>query len=154
MRAMGVVVALIFFMACVGEDPDTVPSSSSSSGASGGPSARVVRCNEKDCATGEVCCLTFGNSSIEKAECTPEAACSQKFLACDGTADCADGEICCVKTGGNSVQWGPSACAKECLIGPGESDRQLCKESSECASGSCLGTERSVTPTGLKECTK
>ena len=149
MRAMGVVVALISFMACVGEDPDAVPTSSSSGGGAG---TRNVKCSGTACDVGDVCCLTFGGSSIASSECTTRDACSKPFLECDDTADCEAGQICCIETGGNSVQWGPSYCAKECR--PGEPDRQLCAESSECASKSCTGTERSVTPTGLKTCAK
>jgi hypothetical protein len=150
MRVVGTVAALLFFIACVGEDPDITPSSSGSS--SGGPSARTVQCNDKICESGSVCCLTFGDSAIERAECTPEASCATPFLSCDGAGDCEAGQICCVGTGGNSVQYGPSYCAIECT--PGSSDIQLCRESAECASKSCVTTERSVTPTNLKVCTK
>jgi hypothetical protein len=150
MRALllSAAICAAFIAACLGDDPVTT---SPSAGSSGGPSARVVRCNDKDCATGEVCCLTFGESSIQTAECTPESACSKPFLACDGTGDCGAGEICCVATGGHSVQYGPSYCANACRS---DSDFRLCRDSSECPSKSCVAAERSVTPTGLMVCTE
>lgn len=109
-----------------------------------------MQCNDKKCAAGEVCCLTFGSSSVEKAECTPESACTGGFLSCDGKSDCAAGSICCAETRGNGAQYGPSYCAQACAAG--SSDVQLCNESSECDSGSCVAPQSSVTPTNLEQC--
>lgn len=145
---MAVVVALFFFMACVGEDPDVIGPSSGST--SGGPSARQVQCNDKRCATGEVCCLTFGDSSISKAECTPEAACTTGALLCDGPGDCESGLKCCAKTRGGSVQYGPSYCATTC--DDGNREATLCNESGDCPSKACAPPQSSTTPTNLKEC--
>lgn len=156
MRAVLFVSIVASVVACVGENPDTSSSSSSSGGSSGGssssggPSARTVQCNEKRCAAGEVCCLTFGDSSVDKAECTPEAACSSGALVCDGPSDCEAGLRCCAKTRGGSVQYGPSSCSKECDAS--NLDAELCNENRDCTSGSCVPPRASTTPINLKEC--
>jgi hypothetical protein len=143
MRAFAFVLAFFLVVACTGDDPDI-------SGV--GPSKRTVQCNDQQCAAGEVCCLVFGASSVEKAECKAESACSTGALVCDGTSDCAAGKICCVKTRGGSVQYGPSYCAESCSTD--NLDVQLCNESSECSSGSCVPPQSSTTPTNLKQCAK
>jgi hypothetical protein len=149
MRVSGAVLAsfVFAFVACVGDDPDTVGSSSGAS-----TSTRKVQCNDRTCATGEVCCLVFGESSIQSAECKAESACTTGALVCTGRSDCAAGEICCVKTRGGSVQYGPSYCATACSTA--NPDVQLCRDGAECATGSCVPPQSSTTPTNLKECTK
>jgi hypothetical protein len=144
-----VAIASVILLACVGDNPDTNPTTTSSSG--GGPSARVVQCNDKPCPVGNVCCLTIGPTFVDKAECTAPGACpTGEALVCDNTADCEPGQKCCIETNGGSVAYGPSYCAKECAAG--SSDVQLCKDSSECASKSCVPPQSSVTPTGLMKC--
>jgi hypothetical protein len=145
-----VFIAVVVLGACVGENPDVNPTTSSSS-SGGDPEKRVVGCNGTQCNVGDVCCLTIGATFVDKAECTPKSACSTgTALVCDNTADCEIGQKCCVETNGNSVAFGPSYCAKECAAG--SSDVQLCKESSECAPKSCVPPQSSVTPTGLMKC--
>jgi hypothetical protein len=150
MRALATVVALLFFIACVGEDPDTTSSTSSTSSSGGGPDARSVQCDDTLCKTGEVCCLTLGTGSfVEKTECTPAAGCpTGTALVCDSTADCPSGQKCCVKTNGGSVKYGPSYCNTQCP----SPDRQLCATADECATKSCAPPQSATTPTRLMQC--
>ena len=140
-----VLVGAFVVLACVGDNPDVDTPGGT------GPSNRVIQCNDKKCAAGEVCCLKIGASFVEEALCTAEGSCSTATkLVCDSTADCPSGEICCVKTNGGSVAYGPSFCSPSACASP---NRQLCATSAECPTGkACEPPQSSTTPTGLMQC--
>ena len=158
---IGVVGALIAFVACGGatsEIPaggadasggqDSGTTSDSSSGGlpvdapldapPGTPNARRVSCGVAECTREgdgrgrEICCVTPGIPPQSK--CTREldtAACDQGRRECDDTADCSDGQVCCAETSNNDTM--STRCMPTCITGV---ERwQVCKTTAECDPG-------------------
>lgn len=176
-RWVGPTVMVMALMACTGDDPVSVPTTSQSLDASITPdasvtpdaapssvdassaadaadawgrdaSARSVTCDAKATCSGADKCCGVGTDWID-ASCKTDCG-GAYSLSCDDATDCAQGELCCYVTDGGARAVA-SFCAASCR--PEKNEMQLCAIGgpAECATGSCTPLT-AFSPSGLAHC--
>ncbi len=115
----------------------------------------TVQCNASDTlqcpVPSEVCCgdLYWQNSScVALSNCTGT---NSHPLACDNVNDCPKGQICCADVlNSGIINVADSYCWTSCV----SSQRQLCRQASECVGGltKCVPLPSGSTPVWINEC--